>query len=273
MVLDNLVSFLLAQRVRAIALVIVLLSISLIIYCANTLIIDISQNNIENDINNIYPQQKLILPLSRVTNAPAQRKETHVVTKSAQVINIQVTGIIYSNEVKGSRAILKNERSQRSYATEEPIEGYENVFLQKIDPDKVTVNNNGQLQILALTEKKSSTSSSDESLIQPNSENQSISLENYIFPAIVYSESHIPNGIRLNNKVSPAVFRAAGLIPGDIAIKINNHIIENIEQANEALNEIKQLRTIEFTLLRNGQPILATVSAQDFINNTDAKKQ
>jgi type II secretion system protein C len=182
---------------------------------------------------------------------------------------LTLTGITYSDNATHSRAILEGPEGQRSYAVNTVLESHPDVRISQIHPAKVVLKagNKEQTIELALPFKKGNAAMPD-TLPAPSDID---SLGKYIKATIVYRVDNEITGLRLNNNTPPAVFRKAGLTPGDLAIKMNNRTLQDKQSVEAALADIEQLRTAEFTIIRNEQQHIVKITTQDFITSMDVK--
>lgn len=269
---DKLTLFLIRHRIRAIYFLILLASLLLTIHS----IINFKKYIAISDVFTVTAgdnSRPLVIPLRNAQGERTQQKGAQPVMASTPadtpLSDLQVTGIIYSNIAEHSRAILKSPTEEGNYRINVPVNGYPGVMIKQIEPNRVVLSNNGKTQLLVLVKERVPLAHQRE----PARSSEPISLANYIIPTVVYNDNKDPEGLRLNSKVSLAIFRAAGITPGEIAIKMNNYQLKDKDNVNRALKELQQARIAEFTFLRNGQPELVTVSIRDFAINGDIKQK
>lgn len=65
-------------------------------------------------------------------------------------LNLQLSGLVYSNDEKVARAVIVSNSRQEVYAVGDPIADTNNATLAKILSDRVIINNNGKMEALWL---------------------------------------------------------------------------------------------------------------------------
>ncbi|TDN48568.1 type II secretion system protein N [Scandinavium goeteborgense] len=170
---------------------------------------------------------------------------------------LTLTGIITSDERQSSQAIIVSRGVTGNYNQGENIEGLPGVFIEKIDANTVNINNNGSSQIMTLL---------DEAPSLPGKLPQSVGnarfLSDFIIGNPVYENDKL-TGVRLYPRGAINRFSKMGFKPGDIALKINNHILSDPAGMKVALNELGTLSSAQFTVLRNSNEKLINASTMD----------
>ncbi|MGK0705951.1 type II secretion system protein N [Yokenella regensburgei] len=194
---------------------------------------------------------------------------TPAAVQESTLPSLTVTGITYSSHSSHSRAIIKSPEGQKSYAINTPLEKHPDTLISQIHPDKVILKIGVHEQVLELeplfTERETT------SQRRPAGPQSTNSLDKYIKATVIYSTDKKIVGLRLNNNISGTAFRKTGLIPGDLAIKMNDRNLQDRENIDAALADISLLNTAKFTILRDKQQQPIKITTQDFITNMDVK--
>lgn len=268
-VLDKLNTLITEYRIRASYGLITIVSIILMGYAILMLVSFLHEDHAATSTT--YTNE-IALPLANIPAALplASDAPAPVIAPVSSNVDLTVTGITYSKDSKRSRAIIRSTKGQKNYPVNAAIEEYPELRVAQIHPTQVILNNGGSLQTLELespASKNGTTIGATPKLVIAEID----TLGKYIKATIIQGENNNITGIRLHNNVAPTTFRKSGLIPADVAIKMNNHLLQDKQSVDAALTEMEQLRTAEFTVLRNGQQLLVKVSIQDFISNMDVK--
>ena len=170
---------------------------------------------------------------------------------------LTLTGIIASDDRVFSQAIITSQGGPRNYNQGEYIEGLSNVFIEKIDINTVSLNNNGTSQIMTLLDEEPTPSSQTQEQTK-----KARFLSDFIISNPVYENEKL-TGVKLYPRGAASRFTRLGFKFGDIALKINNHILSEPEEMKAALNELGTLGAAQFTVLRNSNEKLINASTMD----------
>lgn len=204
-----------------------------------------------------------------VTDAPVTR------------LNLTLTGVVASSVKEQGAAIIENRNQQQTYGIGEKIEGT-NALLKQVYADRVIIKNGPASETLMLDGvdyNKSSNQSIDRlrqapvTLSQPSNQGPerrtlsddaiqaSIELQEQpaSFVDYIAVSPHRPNGELLGYRVSPgkkpALFKAAGLLSGDVITDINGLDLTDMQQALEAMNMLKELQSLQMSVQREDEII------------------
>jgi general secretion pathway protein C len=170
---------------------------------------------------------------------------------------LTLTGIIASDDRVFSQAIITSQGGPRNYNQGEYIEGLSGVFIEKIDINTVRINNNGTSQLMTLLDEDPTPPSK-----APEQTKKTRFLSDFIISNPVYENEKL-TGVKLYPRGAASRFTRLGFKSGDIALKINNHILSEPEGMKAALNELSTLGSAQFTVLRNSNEKLINASTMD----------
>ncbi|MEW9797725.1 type II secretion system protein GspC [Alteromonas sp. CYL-A6] len=219
---------------------------------------------------NISKIQQLNL-FGDATRAP-QPVVQEVVTDAPETrLNLTLTGVVVSSLQQAAAAIIENRGSQSVYGLGEKIEDT-NATLQQVFSDRVIIRNGARNETLMLdgvdfeeaNRRRQSVTRQERAAPE---EEQRLSEEALEATASLRSQpANFTDFISISPKTEdgqlvgyqvkpgkePALFDAAGLKAGDVIAQINGLDVTDVQQAQEALSELRSAQSIELTILRDG---------------------
>jgi general secretion pathway protein C len=199
-----------------------------------------------------------------VTDAPVTR------------LNLTLTGVVANSTEGQGAAIIENRGQQQTYGIGEKIEGT-NATLKEVHADRVIIKNGAANETLMLdgvdyTKTNQSQVARQPTVtkntIQNRDQRRTLSREAIQatrdlqaqpanFTDYIAISPHRPNGelagYRVRPGKNPSIFKAAGLISGDIVTEINGLDLTDMQQSLEAMNMLKQLQSLQMTVLRKDE--------------------
>jgi general secretion pathway protein C len=219
-------------------------------------------------------------------------KQTQVINNAPETrLSINLTGIVaVSNDDKAGVAIIESQGKQVTYLIDEVVKGTR-AKLAQILPDRVILSVNGRFETLMLDgldfSKKVSMpvlaaqddeqmgpeldlqidATADpevkEALIETREEllKEPGKLFDYIRVSQEMEEGELV-GYRLSPGKEPALFKQMGLKNNDLAVSINGYQLNDLKQAMQAFNELRNSSDATITIERDGGQIDVQFSLQ-----------
>lgn len=232
----------------------------------------ITTNNTQNNSVNLAPIKRL--NLFGDYNAQPVVEET-VTDAPVTQLNLTLTGVVSSSNQDEGAAIIENRNQQQTYGVGEKIDGT-NATLKEVYADRVIIKNglsNETLMLDGVDYKKTtsqSTQNNNTPLPSKVSGPQRITLSDDAIEASLELQDkpasfvdyiavspHRPDGELKGYRVSPgkkpALFKSAGLQAGDVITEINGLDLTDIQQAMEAMNMLKELRSLQMSVERQDE--------------------
>jgi general secretion pathway protein C len=225
--------------------------------------------NAQNNSVNLAPIKRL--NLFGDYNALPVVEET-VIDAPVTQLNLTLTGVVSSTNQDEGAAIIENRNQQQTYGVGDKIDGT-NASLQEVYADRVIIKNgltNETLMLDGLDYKKSSSQNNQiNNTPSPRTDRgpQRITLSDDAIEASLELQEkpasftdyiavspHRPDGELKGYRVSPGkkptLFKSAGLQAGDVITEINGLDLTDIQQAMEAMNMLKELRSLQLSVER-----------------------
>lgn len=232
----------------------------------------IPTTNTQNSSVNLAPIKRL--NLFGDYNAQPVVEET-VTDAPITQLNLTLTGVVSSSNQDEGAAIIENRNQQQTYGVGEKIDAT-NATLKEVYADRVIIKNglsNETLMLDGVDYKKTtsqptqnnqtplSTRVSGPQRITLSDDAMEASLELQDKPAsfvdYIAVSPHRPDGELKGYRVSPgkkpALFQSAGLQAGDVITEINGLDLTDIQQAMEAMNMLKELRSLQMSVERQDE--------------------
>ncbi|RCU51136.1 MULTISPECIES: type II secretion system protein GspC [Corallincola] len=225
--------------------------------------------NLSNILSlNLFGQYQAVKPQvqQQVTKAPETK------------LNLTLTGVVASTDVKFSAAIIENGGKQATYFIGDKIDKT-SATLREIHPDRVILRNRGSHETLMLagidysgTEraaKKPPKATPRQQVDQRRNRRLTESLRktkdaaksnedligkltDYIRVSPVKEEGAL-KGFRVNPGKDHEMFQSMGLQPNDLAVGINGLDLTDMGQAMSVMDELPEMDEISLTIERDGQ--------------------
>jgi general secretion pathway protein C len=219
------------------------------------------------------------------------RAATAAVEEQAQetTLNLQLLGVISSNEPAQARAFIMADGRQQQFAIGEQLPGPGKVVLNKVLADRAIIDNNGRFETLWLYDPNASSNlgSSQSVADAPSSTvdmrtNAGVSQLAQTYRNQLYqnpssladviqvtpaSENGKLIGYRINPGRDPAQFAKFGLKPGDVVTMINDVKLDDPQRALELYNMLRTQSEASITVHRGNEDVVLLVSLQ---NNDNA---
>lgn len=194
--------------------------------------------------------------------------------RPASLPSLTINGIIASSHPSQSIVIISSPDGQRTYKEGELLSGSAQYRIKTINPNSIVViDSASQTQVIEfLKDHVVRQPGTHESATQhDNSIAKTASLADYITANPIYKKGTL-KGLRLNPGKDEKLFSAWGLARGDVAVKINNFILSNDTQLQDALADLSFLRSAQLTIIRNEQSHLININLDTSANHTDESK-
>lgn len=199
-----------------------------------------------------------------VTDAPVTR------------LNLTLTGVVANSAEGQGAAIIENRSQQQTYGIGEKIEGT-NATLKEVHADRVIIKNGAANETLMLDgvdyTKAKQTQIAKQPTVTKNTAQgrdqrrtlskeaiqatKALQAQPANFTDYIAVSPHRPNGelagYRVRPGKNPSIFKAAGLVSGDILTEINGLDLTDMQQSMEAMNMLKQLQSLQMTVLRKDE--------------------
>ena len=246
------------------------------IVATNSAISQVSSNSENRAQTNLTAVKRLNL-FGDLTAKPVVEK---AVTDAPETkLNLTLTGVVASNLQENGAAIIENRGQQQTYGVGEKIEGT-NASLREVHADRVIIKNGIRNETLMLdgidyskagnnasrpinqpASPSSANSREQRRTLSPEAIAASKQLQSQPanFTDFIAISPHRPNGDLVGYRVrpgkKPSLFNAAGLKAGDVITEINGLDLTNVQQSIEAMNMLKQLQSLQMTVMRKQELI------------------
>ena len=237
----------------------------------------------------VIANQHLFGQVKKVVAPPkATPKVAQVKTVAPVKLNLKLHGIVAYKSKDGFALISSNNGRQKVYAKGDELE--KGVIVQQILPEKVVLNNNGQVEELLLpvkeSKKKPKTTAGTRSprnnlragnrppnippprrAYQPSSNSppdlanfrQQVMANPRRLMDIATPSPAVVDGDFIGFRIQPGrerkLFRQLGFRPGDIITEVNGIILNDASKGAKVLGELAQATDVSVTIRRGGQNI------------------
>lgn len=168
-------------------------------------------------------------------------------------ISAEVDGIINSDEAWLSFAVIKTPVGQKSLREGDPLPGYNDAYIDEINPDNVVVSYEGERQVLALKRPdyfKGDMNSSPAQKPKGDAGADNIHLDDYLVLK-PYIEKGQLEGYQIKPKNASSFFSNSGLEKGDVVVKVNSVDMTRAEQAKSIIASWSKMREAEVVVRRH----------------------
>ncbi|MDU0353223.1 type II secretion system protein GspC [Paraglaciecola aquimarina] len=212
-----------------------------------------------------------------LTAQPIEIKET-VTDAPVTRLSLTLTGVVASTNEDEGAAIIENRGQQQTYGIGEKIEGT-NASLKEVYADRVIIKNGPQHETLMLdgvdytkanSQKEANqkprlintpqvtdqrrTLSDDAIEATRELQQQPANFTDYIAVSPQRKDGEL-TGYRVSPGKKPSLFKAVGLVSGDIITELNGLDLTDMQQSLEAMNMLKELQSLQMTVLREEELI------------------
>jgi general secretion pathway protein C len=180
-------------------------------------------------------------------------------------LSLSLTGILAYGP-KGAAIISANRGPEKTYRVGDSIDNADGAKLHSVEPDRVLLNRNGQLETLRLPQQLSSAAPprSTSPVLPPAAAQPAGSLRQVIsenasrLTDIVRLAPHVQEGKVVGFRVNPgkdrATFEQLGLQPGDVVTDINGTVLNDPSQGLQVFESLGEATQANVTVLREGTP-------------------
>ena len=202
-------------------------------------------------------------------------EEEQVLDAPETKLSLILTGVVASSLKDQGAAIIGNNGKQETYGVGDKITGTR-ATLKEVYADRVIIKNgplsetlmldgidyskpqNQGAQVVKASEQKTGQAKQKRTLsdgaLQARRELQQQPAK---FTDFITISPHRPSGDLQGYRVSPgkksALFKEAGLKPGDIVTEINGLDLTDMQQSLEAMNALRQMQSLQMTVSRNDE--------------------
>ena len=192
----------------------------------------------------------------------------NVVDAPDTTLSLTLTGILAGGSTP--QAIISANRGQeKTYHIGDTIDNADGATLYAIEPDRVLLNRNGNLETLRLPQQLSNPASRPTASLAPAAAQPGGSLRQVIsenaskITDIVRVSPHVQEGKVVGFRVTPgrdrATFDALGLQPGDVVTDINGTALNDASQGLQVFEALGETTQANVTVLRDGVPQVVVV--------------
>ena len=179
-------------------------------------------------------------------------------------LSLSLTGILAGGP-KGQAIISANRGQEKTYRVGDSVDNADGATLYSVEPDRVLLNRNGQLETLRLPQQLSSATARATSPVLPpaaaqpaGSLRQVISENASRLTDVVRLAPHVQEGKVVGFRVNPgrdrATFEALGLQAGDVVTDINGTVLDDPSQGLQVFEALGETTQASVTVLREGTP-------------------
>ena len=218
--------------------------------------------------------------LSKLTNShlfgEAREEAAPVVTSvdaPDTTLSLSLTGILAYGP-KGAAIISANRGQEKTYRVGDSVDNADGAKLHSVEPDRVILNRNGQLETLRLPQQLSSAAprTTTSPVLPPAAAQPAGSLRQVIsenasrLTDIVRLAPHVQEGKVIGFRVNPgrdrATFQALGLQPGDVITDINGTVLDDPSQGLQVFESLGEATQASVTVLREGTPQVLVIETE-----------
>jgi general secretion pathway protein C len=201
-------------------------------------------------------------------------------------LNLVLSGVVSSTEQSRGAAIIEYRNTQSTYGIGDKIEGT-NVTLDEIYTDRVIIKNRLTRETLMLegidfdeanrNRNREISNERDNAQARVNTPQnntqspqelreraqalrqvrQNLANEPASFADLISLSPHRANnelvGFRVSPGKDPALFNSVGLKNGDVVVQLNGLDLSNLQQAGEAITQLKEADTLQLEILRGSE--------------------
>ncbi|WP_129955643.1 MULTISPECIES: type II secretion system protein GspC [unclassified Rahnella] len=160
-------------------------------------------------------------------------------------------GVLTSTDTRRSLAILQGPSGQQSYREGEKLADVENAYLESVKADEVQIRTPRGIAILYLNDKSRENKHLKPEKEKANKEHAKY-LMHYLVANPIYKDEKL-TGYRFNPRTNSNIYLRAGLIPGEVVIKINGQPLDDTATADKYIEQLASLRDVQLTVLRESQ--------------------
>ncbi|MEE3652621.1 MULTISPECIES: type II secretion system protein GspC [unclassified Brenneria] len=168
-------------------------------------------------------------------------------------LTLSLTGILLSDDVTQSIAIIAKDSQQYSLGVGDSIPGTE-ASIVTILADRIVIENQGRYEALSLYQDVATDETQPVRATSDDpSENKPPLLATDYLTASPVTANGMLAGYRLNPGRDSGPFYRAGLQDNDLAVMLNNLDLRDAEQARQAMIQLPELSAFSLTVERNGE--------------------
>lgn len=168
-------------------------------------------------------------------------------------LGAEVEGIISSDEAWMSFAVIKTPSGQQSYREGESLTGYNDAWVEEINPDNVVISYQGAPQTLALKRPDYFKGDPPDTPIPRPVADAGVDhlhLNDYLVLKPWFDKGRL-NGYYIMPKHASAFFSHSGLEKGDVVVKVNSVDMTKEEQAKNIIASWSKMREAEVVVRRH----------------------
>lgn len=183
---------------------------------------------------------------------PAVYQDTPQRTPVKSPLGAEVEGIINSDEAWMSFAVIKTPSGQQSYREGESLTGYNDAWIEEINPDSVVINYQGSPQTLTLKKPdyfKGDTTTVPVRRPMTDAGLDNLHLNDYFVLKPRFDHGQL-EGYQIKPKNASAFFSHSGLQKGDVVVKVNSVDMTKEEQAKNIIASWSKMREAEVVVRR-----------------------
>ncbi|QBY30762.1 type II secretion system protein GspC [Citrobacter rodentium] len=201
--------------------------------------------------------QPLRLSATPLSDKAAPPRQVKAQARNA-LDGITLSGIIVSSDPAASRAILNEGGEQNIYALHQPLKTAADTQITAISRNQIVLSQRGdELSLTLLAEL-------DAAAVSAGTETHSqLALADYIEASLI-RDSEAVRGLRLLPRNQTLAFGETGLLPGDLAVRLDNLSLTQPDSVSQAMEMLNTRKRAQFTIIRNSQPRLINVSVSQF---------
>lgn len=193
-------------------------------------------------------------------------------------LNLQLIGLVQSNDDKSARAILLLDGQQQQFSVGEQLPASGKVVLAKVLADRAIIDNNGRYETLWLYDPESMKQLGTATPTAVETKQVDLRVDQaatatatgyrdqlYQNPAGLADLIQISmqqNGLRIRPGRDAKTFAAFGLKPDDVVTAINGVSVTDPQHALELYNQMRTAQEATFTIRRGGEDVVIAVSLQ-----------
>ncbi|MEH0875728.1 type II secretion system protein GspC [Pectobacterium cacticida] len=171
-------------------------------------------------------------------------------------LNISLTGVLASDDVKRSIAIIAKDSQQYSRGVGDAVPGYD-AKIVTITADRVVIQYQGHYEALDLYQDEKSADTLPLSGTQKPSTGETHQDAFMVQDAFILSpamDDNVLKGYQLTPGDNPDLFYRAGLQDNDLVVSVNGMDLRDANQARQTIVQLANIREFSLTIERDGQP-------------------
>lgn len=170
-----------------------------------------------------------------------------------QPLSAEIEGIVHSDEAWMSFAVITTPGGQKSYREGENLVGFDNAWVEEIQPNNVVINYEGTTQVLALNKPdyfKGGADSGPETKSTKDAGADNVHLDDYLVLKPLIQNGQL-EGYHINPRNASSFYRQSGLEKDDVVVKVDAVDMTQQAQAKNIIASWSKMKEAEVVVRRH----------------------